>query len=283
MQTFMFPTRKTLGAIPGVAAGALLTAKIPVTGKKYGFFLIGKTAGGVLLTAAQLKADIGDIVVRVNGEPFIEASATQLLVIQKYFGDSDVAGNVAGVVPIFLYPRDLATYEERKALAWGTVGLTSITLEVKITGVAQLASLELFEYSSDENEVLGTHMRIRRYPHTFATTGAQDISDLTNNQPDMAYRALIIEKNTADITNASCRVNNAMVYDQVPECLNDVLNEDGGRKAQAGYYVMDFGNIRDLRGMLPMKDITDFRQQIVWATNAPTNYNIIALQFKGLK
>ncbi len=283
MQIFMFPTTRGLGTIPGVAAGALLTAKIPTNGKKYGFFLLGKTAAGVALTAAQLNADIGDIVVRVKGEAKIEASCTELLMIQKYLGDANVAGNISGIVPIFLTPRDLATYQERRALAWGTADIDSITIEIKIVGVAQLASLELFEYASDEQEVLGTHLTIRRFPHSFASTGVQEISDLVSNVPDMAYRTIFLQKNTADITNVSCKVNNALVYDQVPEALNNVLNEDGNRKAQSGYYAIDFSRIRDLAGMLPMKGITDFRVTPTWATNAPASYNIIGIIYKGLK
>ncbi len=283
-QTFMFPTVRSLGTVPGVAAGAKLNVKIPPSGVKHGFFLICKTAGGVALTAAQIKADLGDIIIRIKGETKIEASATELLIIQKYFGDANVAGNVSGVLPIFLTPRDLATYQERKALAWGMSGIDSITMEINVVGVAQLATLELFEYATDEQNVaLGTHLTIRRFPNAFATTGVQEVSDLLNNVPDMAYRTLFIQKNTATITGVSVKVNNSLAYDNVAEPLNDVLNEDGNRKAQSTHYAIDFSRNRDLSGMLPMKGITDFRVSVTWATNAPTSYSIIGLIYKGLK
>ena len=280
---FMFPTVRSLGSIAGVAAGAKLTAKIPAMGVKHGFFLRCKTAGGVDLTAAQIKADLGDVIIRLKGEPKIEASATELLIIQKYFGDANVAGNIAGILPIFLTPRDLSTWQERKALAWGMADVDSCTIEINVVGVAQLASLELFEYATDEVQNLGTHLTIRRFPNAFSTTGVQDISDLVNNTPDMAYRALFIQVNTATITDLTCKVNNQLVYDHVPPALNDVLNEDGCRKAQATHYCVDFGRIRDLAGMLPMKNVTDFRVSPTWATNAPASYNIIGLIYKGLK
>lgn len=284
MGAFLFPTIKSLGSIPGVAAGARLTAKIPTTGKKYGFFLRGKTAGGVDLTAAQLNADVGDIIIRVNGEPKIEASCTELLMIQQYFGAAFVGNNVSGIIPIWLYPPDLATWDERKALGWGMNGVQSVTMEVSILGVAQLSTLELWELSSDEDEVMGTHLMIRRFPHTFAATGDQDISDLVNNQPDMAYKCVFIQKpGTSTITKVTCKVNNQLVYDQVPEPLNNVINQYGEHQVQAGYYCLDFAKIEDLRGMLPMKNITDYRQTITWATAAPNNYQMIAILYKGLK
>jgi len=281
----MFPTIRSLGSIAGVAAGAKLTAKIPPTGVKHGFFLRCKTSGGADLTAEQIKADLGDIIVRIKGEPKIEASATELLMIQKYFGDANVAGNISGVLPIFLTPRDLATYQERKALAWGMANVDSVTIEINVVGVAQLASLELFEYATDEDNVnLGTHLTIRRFPNSFSTTGVQDIADLVNNTPDMAYRTLFIQKpGSSTITDLTVKVNGTLVYDHIPEPINDVLNEDGNRKAQTRYYGIDFSRIRDLAGMLPMKDVTDFRVSPTWATAAPTSFNIIGIIYKGLK
>lgn len=285
MPTFTFPTIRKLGSIAGVANGALLTADIPNRGTHYGVFLRGRTSAGVLLTAAELKADIGLITLRIKGEPKVEATATELLMLQKHYGDADVASNVDGVVPVFLYPRNLATWQEKRALAWGMRDVSSFTIEIALAAsLAQLASLELFTLSSDEERNLGTHVMIRRFGLNYASTGDHEVTSLLKDTRDIAYKSLFVNKpGSSTITGVSVKVDGFLVYDNVPEELNKVLIEDGKQKAQSGYYPIAFDKNGDLSGMLSMDGVKDFRPVITWATAAPNAYTILAEIYAGLK
>lgn len=280
-----FPVLKRLGSIRGIANGAVATAEIPARGTHYGIFLYARTSAGVALTAAQMKADIGDIIIRVNGEQKLELSATQLLELQKYYGDAEVAGNISGVIPIFLYPRNLATWIEKALFAYGMANVDSFTIDIKLaSSLAQLSTLDLWTYSTDEVRNLGQHIVFRRFPQNFAATGLQEISTLVKEGDDVAYKSLHIEiPGSSVIDYVTLKVDGNLVHDQVPVGLNNVLGEDGKRKEQSGYYTIALDKINDLSGMLSMQDVKDFRQQINWLTAAPNNFNIIAEMIKGLK
>ena len=273
---FVAPMLKKLGSVRGIAAGALATAELPAKGTHYGLFLYARTAGAVPLTRAQIIADVGDVIVRVEGEQKFELSSKQILDLQKYYGDSDNAGNIDGVVPIWFYPRGLATWQEKMVYGYGMADVKSFTVDTKITGVAQLSTLDVWTYSTDENRVLGPHLTIRRFPQNFPTTGLQEISSLLKGGSDTAYKALHIELNTGTIDYVTCKVDGTLIHDQVPPNLNQIMNEETGRKFQAGYYSLAFDKINDLKGLLPMADVADFRQQINWITAAPGNFSIIA-------
>lgn len=282
---FTFPTVRKLGSIAGVANGALLTADIPNRGTHYGIFLRAKTSAGVLLTAAEIKADIGLVTLRIKGEPKIEATSTELLMLQKHYGDADVASNVAGILPIFLTPRNLATWQEKRALAWGMKDVSSFTIEINLAAsLAQLASLELFTLSSDEDRNLGTHVMLRRFGLSHASVSDQEVTSLLKDTQDIAYKALFISKpGSSTISGVSVKVDGSLVYDNVPEELNNVLIEDGNQKAQTGWYPVAFDKNGDLSGMLSMNGVKDFRPVISWATAAPNSYVLLAEIYAGLK
>lgn len=282
-QSFLFPTFKDLGTLPGIAAGAKINVTIPPNGKKYGWALHCTGAGGDL-TVAQIKNDIGKIIIRVNGQPLWEATATELLMLQQAMGAAIVNNNVAGVLPILITPQDLPLWSDRKTFGWGMQGINAVTMEINLTsGLATLTGLELWEYSSDEVQSMGTHMQFREFPRAFSSTGDDNISDLVNNQDDLAYKGFFIQiPGTSTITKVSVKLNNQLVYDQVAPVINQVFGQYGQHQLQTGWYFVDFSMIRDLSGMLPMKGVTDFRTTITWATAAPTSYVIKALLYKGL-
>jgi hypothetical protein len=282
---FSFPTIRSLGSIAGVANGAFLTADIPNRGTHYGVFLRGRTAAGVLLTPAQLNADIDLITLRINGEPKIELTCTEALMLQQHYGAADSADNVNGIVPIPLHPRNLATWQEKRALAWGMKDVRSFTIEINLAAaLAQLSSLELWTLSSDEERNLGTHVLVRRFGQNYASTGEHEITSLLKDTAEIAYKSLFINKPGAStITAVSVKADGVLVYDRVPEELNQVIIEDGKQQVQTGYYPVCFDSNGDLSGMLSMAGIKDFRPQVTWATAAPNSYMIIAEIYAGLK
>lgn len=282
---YIFPTTRKYGSIPGVANGALLNYEIPNRGTHYNVNMLCKTSAGVLLTAAQIMADIDLVTLYINGAPKMEFTSTELMMLQKHYGDANVAGNVAGVLPIFLYPRNLATWAEKAAMAWGMNDVNSFTISIKLAAsLAQLSSIELSTESTNENRKLGTHLMYRRFGLSFAATGDEEITSLLKDTANMAYKGLFLNiPGSSVISYVSCKVDGTLTYDQVTPAQNQVLLEAGKQKPQSGWFKIAFDVNGDFSGRLSMNGVKDFRPIVTWATAAPNSHIALAEIYAGLK
>lgn len=269
-------------SVRGISAGAIATTEIPTTGTHHVLYLRCLTAAGVALTAAQIKADIGDIIIRLNGEQIIEASSTFLLDRQKYYGDAISADNVAGIIPIYFIRPHLPTHAGRAVTALGMLGMDSFTVDVKVTAVAQLASIEVLSEVDSTSRRLGQHIRVAKHPQSFATTGLQEISSIPRYGNDVAFMALHIEKNAGTFEKVTVKLGGNALFEDIDPNLNQVLLEAMKRTPQAAYFSVDFAKNNDLLALLPMAGVQDFRQQITWKTAAPTTFNIYSESIHGL-
>jgi len=277
--------------ITGIAAGNIATGQVAVGRTYYGLYLRCLTAAGVELTRAQILADISDIIVRLDGEQIIVADATFLLDLQKYYGDSDVAGNVDGIIPIPFTRRTLPSNLERMVLALGTAfnkegnPVKSLEISVKVIGVAQLATIEVYSLSTEEKRKIGRHIRIKKFAQSFATTGEQEVNSLPLEGSSIGYLALHFTESAGQIDQLNVKVNSVDLYDEVPTNLQKVFLADRKRTKQAGYAYADFGEKDTVNSLLPMQNVQDFRVNLVWnpAAGAPGNYAIYAEQIHGLE
>lgn len=269
-------------SVRGIAAGAVATVEIPTNGTHHATYLRCLTAAGVPLTRAQIIADIGDIIVRLDGEQIVEASATFLLDLQKYYGDGLGAGNVDGIIPLVWVRPHLATFPERIVTALGMANINSFTIDVKILGVAQLSSIDVISEVDATPRRLGQHVRITRHPQSFATTGLQEISTLPRWGNDVAYVAMHVEKNAGTFDKVTVKLGGNAIFEDIDPNLNQVNLVKMGRTPQAAYFSVDFAKNNDLLSLLPMAGVQDFRQQITWKTAAPTTFNIYAETIHGL-
>jgi hypothetical protein len=266
----------------GIAAGGRAAINIPTTGTHYALFLECTTAAGVALTRAQIIADVGDIIVRIDGTEIITATATFLLDLQKYYGDAIGAGNVNGYIPIFFTPAHLPSFAERAVYALGTSNIGVISVEAAIVGVVVLKIMNVYSEVTPEVRVLGTHLRIKRFPQSFATTGNQEITTLPKEGAQVGYRALHVENPAGSlVTYATIKIGGNAIFDTISAGLNKVLLQRESRTPQTLYYHIDFAKNRSLDSYLPMANVQDFRQTLNWDV-APTNFNIYAEQIWGL-
>lgn len=209
--------------IRGIAAGAIATGEVPTVGTHYATFLRCLTAAGVALTPAEIKADVGTIIVRINGVQIIEATSTFLLDLQKYYGDAIGAGNVNGIIPISWARQHLATDQERSVFALGMADVSSFTVDVNVIGVVKLASIEVLSEVTPEVRRLGQHIRISKFPQSFATTGLQEITTLPKEGSDVGYLALHIEKSTGTIDKVTVKLGGNNIFEEVDPNLDQVL------------------------------------------------------------
>jgi len=282
----MFTQIQKQANMQGIAASAVATTKIPSAGTLYALYFRCLAADGVTsLTVAQIKAAIGNIIIRIDGEQIMEATATFFLALQKYYGDSIVAGNVNGVLPIYFAQPTFATFPERSLFAIGMKNIGAFTVDMNILSTAVLSSIQVFAEVTAESRNVGQHVRIYKHPQTFATTGDQEINSLPKSEITAAYKALHIEtgSDTGGIDRVTVKVGGNAVFDQVDSVLNGVLLSRDMRTTQSGFYHVDFCRSRDLTGMIPMAGLQDWRQIITWnSAAAPSNYNIYSEQIWGL-
>lgn len=269
-------------SVRGIAAGAVATVEIPTTGTHHALYLRCLTSAGVALTRAQILADIGNIILRINGETIMECDVQLFLDLQKYYGDADGAGNVDGIIPIYFTRPHLATFSERIVTALGMSNVQSFTVDVVVDAVAQLSSIEVISEVDATKRVLGQHMRIAKHPNSFATTGLQEISTLPRYGNDVAYCALHIEKNAGTFEKVTVKLGGNAIFEDIDPNLNQVLLEKNRRTPQTGYFHVDFAKNNDFLSLLPMAGVQDFRQQITWKTAAPTTFNIYSETLHGL-
>jgi hypothetical protein len=268
--------------IRGIAAGAIATGEIPTVGTHYGTYLRCLSAAGVALTPTEIKAAIGNIIIRINGVQIVEASATFLLDLQKYYGDAIAAGNVNGIIPISWARPHLATDQERSVFALGMADVSSFTIDVNVTSVVVLASIEVLSEVTPEVRYLGQHIRINKFPQSFATTGLQEITTLPKEGNGVGYLALHIEKSTGTINKVTVKLGGNNIFEEVDPNLDQVLLQKSLRTPQGSYFHVAFDRSNDLAGVLPMAGVQDFRQQITWSGVAPNNYNIYTERIFGL-
>ncbi len=267
----------TLGPI---SAGSVATASIPADGFHTGLYLYAETSGGVALTPAQIKTDIGLITVYHDGVAVASLTATEALLMQEYYGDAFGEENQDGVIPIPFIEPHLPTDKQRVGYGHGMEDINNYTIEVKITSVTQVATLHAFAEFTDERAPLGPHFRITRYSRNFGQAAEEEINDLPKNNPAMGYMALFLIS-TAVVTDFTVRYNNRIILGDVPTNLNKQRQLANWRTPQDGMTVIDFGLSRDLGGFIPMAGCQDFRVTLNWAT-APDAYILLAKQVYGV-
>lgn len=272
--------------VVGVAANTTATARIPTTGTHFGLILNCLQAGGTAQTIANMKTAITNIVIRHNGEQIMEGTSTLFLDLQKYYNDAYVGGaaNVAGVLPIPFAPNHFLNFEERRLFAVGTADIQTMTVDISLGTLTTLSSIEVYSEISPEIAPRNQHIRIKKYPQSYATTGVQEIPTLPLEGPSVGYKALHIENGTNPgvIADATLKVGNYAIHDQIKAAVNTVILNLCRRTPQSAYYHLDLGKNNAITSFLPMAGIQDFRLLINWTTT-PTNFNVYAEEIFGLK
>jgi len=264
--------------ITGIANGAKVTGTVPASGVHTALYLRCLHSTGVALTAAEIIADIGDIVIRLGNRTIIDADARFLLARQQYYGSAHSADNVDGIIPIDYTRPYLESPAERIRTALGMQGQTSYSIEIDLAAsLTHLAIIEVYSESLDVVRPLGEYVEVRKLPLNFASiAGTHEIGDMPgrmdNNRAYLALHAYMATTDAAfDVVTV--KANSRDVFAEVPVKLNQVNLEKAGRQAQTNFYHIDFAVKNHVQSRLRMGSIQDFRQQITFSgTAAPGSY-----------
>lgn len=278
--------RKQAGA-KGVQSNGIATADIPAVGRHYAYVFEFKTAAGAALTQAQIKSEVSEIRVKINGEVIVEASPAFLFARHNYYYTNLGAPVNDGVLILPWHAPQLDTAAQRAFYPLGTEDVRDITVEFVTGTLTNLAVIDVYVSSTNERTILGPHLRIKKHPQTFNTTGEQVISDLPFG-PDQALLAYHIGLGTTPgvLKEVSLIGDNVQLLDRVTLPVQTAMLELGGRTLQADYFPIDYGVNNEFMGYFRFvrngRLIQDWRQILNWSTSPGGLYNIYSEHIHNL-
>jgi hypothetical protein len=276
-----------------IAGAGLEVVNFNIGGVIHGFGFDCRKAAAATMTEAEIEADVGKILIKVDGEPKIEMTAAEAIDIWRYrHAQYGAAFTVASVVPI--YTNFLGTWDrvvDRSALAWGTKDVHSITAEITISAVATLATIDPFLLvEPDATRTLGKHYCVRRLASSWASASLQQLDKvLPFGFPDVNLQAIHLHQGAGagvftDVTlkaSSGFGVDND-IFPTLNLAQHNILLHDHRRTAQTGWFHMDLGLLNDTVAGLDLGAVTNLRADITWATNAPLAYTILCEEIRGL-
>lgn len=270
---------KKYANMSGVATGALATMDMPVGGTHYAYFLRCLNSSDAEVTVAQMKSELDEIRVLIDGETAMDVTSTFLLELQQYYYASRDAANVDGIIPIY-WSRDFlpsvigsnVAALQGDVFALGNRNINNITIEVKCGTLTNIAKIEVFAQRVDAPTDLGQFVRVQKYPQNYGTTGTNVVDNIPA-EPRTAHLAYHVKHATGVLDDALLIVNGTDRL-RLPASLNQVISEKSGRDPQSGITTVAFDLQNNLGGFLPMAGVQDLRLELAWSSAAPNNFDI---------
>lgn len=265
--------------VSGIAASGRSTGKIETRKTIHALAFIASD-GGVGETRAHIINDIGNIVIRADGIVIRELTATQILDLYKHYNDDMGAFTVEGVIliPFAQSAFDLSQINNEYALGMLRNG-NPISLTYEINYNAALATVDKIEVRAivdDREREFGLHTRIVPHTRSFASTGAQDITDLPKGDGTSSVLAYHFVLGAGTISKITVKEGSSEVYNQVPRELVEIMLNNAGRKVQSGYFHLPFNLDNDPRSKQYLGPATaHWLVQPNWSVSPAGSYTII--------
>lgn len=280
------PYLKKFQNFSNIASNTIASITIPPVGTFYSLYFRFLTGAGAELTKANIESQVANVSVRINGELIIDATAAELNMLHKFYGDAKAADVVDGILKIDFARGNLTLPLEKWQYAIGTVGINSIEVQMRLGTVTNLAQVEVFAYLTDEERPIGPHVRIMADTLTHGAASPHEYPSLPL-QPGTAYLALHIGLGAGTLTETSLILDDVQFVHSAPASVLQALLEHHKRNPQTGYRHLSFDVFDEVLGFLPLlkangTQVKDFRLRNVW-TVAPTTHRVIHERVYGLK
>lgn len=242
-----------------LTSSQITTLQIPAGGKIQSLALAFFTSAGALVTEAQIRSELTNIRLTLNGQDVVNASPTQILDLYEAMGvHVESPSAVAGVVELNLGRLLFVDPVLKDIFGFGTADISSIQVQVTAGTLSAIASVQVVTERSPVNENLGTYCRYINYAQSFNSTGDHTVDTLPRDV-NSSYLALLINDGASGtITHGEVRVNSSTIREKLNIGVNDLFNSNKGYAQPAGYFVHAFAD-GTLRGQLPMLGVTDLR------------------------
>lgn len=242
-----------------LTTGQIATLQIPVNGKIQSLGLIFYTSGGAPVTEAQIRAEIGNINLRLNGRDIINAPVTMLLDLYEAYGTRvGVPTAVAGTVELNIGRLIFLDPFIRNAVGFGTADVSSIQVQVTAGTLSAIASVKAVSQRLPVNENLGTYCKFINYPQSFNTTGDVTVDTLPRDANSSYLAVMTDDGASGTITFGEVRVNSLSITDKLDSALNALFTSNKGLIQPSGYYMYNF-NDGQINSNIPMLGVTDLR------------------------
>ena len=272
-----------------IAPSAVLTSELPKAGTYMGL-LLSCLDGGVDETVAQIIVEMTNIRVSVNGVDIVDASSATLFSLYSYYHGGRNASELAGLLPI-RFARDHLPNAQAEVFGLGMRGVNSFTLEVTMGGtVDDVDQIQIRSEKRDIDQPVGQHVRLEKFPRSFASTGVQEVTDIPieANAGTLAFHIEFDGSgSTATTLTEVIVIANGTEVLKLPETTAQYLAEKAGREWQLdttanALFSVDFSLFDDLSGFLSHDGLTDLRLQLKWGGAAPDTFTVIREGVFGL-
>ena len=242
-----------------LTSNTVSTLQIPAYGKIQSLFLRFTTGAGADNTEAEIRAQVGNIRLTINGRDIVNCTAARLYDLYEVMGpNATVPAGTNGVLELNIGRLVFTDPQVRDLFGFGTADVTSIQVQVTAGTLTTVASVQAFTARQAINENLGTYCRFIDYPQSFNSTGDHTVDTLPR-EINSDYLAVMASTGASGtITFGECRVNNATVIERTPLNVNAVFLSNDRLAQPSGYYVYHFAD-GSLFGRLPMQGVTDLR------------------------
>lgn len=267
-----------------LTTGQVTTIQIPPYGKIHDLVLSFTTAAGAAGAEADIRSEIANIRLTINGVDHVNCSPTQLLDLYESLSGSKVGSpaGIAGAVELNIGRLVMTDPLMRNAFGFGTADVQTIQVAVTAGTLANIANVQGFTQRTRESEKLGVRCKYLSYQRNFNATG-EDTFDTLPRDPDTSYLALMVNDGASGtITTGQVKVDNVTVQDPAPQAINNQLLSNNGYQAVAGYYIYSFMDSSPY-SRLPMVNVADFRITTNFSVAAgAAGYAVAALSVIGL-
>lgn len=217
------------------------------------------TDGGVTSTEAEIRAEVGNVRLTINGTDVINTTAANLLEIYELAGTRvGTAAGLPGYLELNVAPLLYLDPAVRDLFGFGTADVNSIQVSVTMLTATTIDGAQLITAREAVNENLGMYCTVIDYPQNFNATGDHTVDTLPRDL-NQAYLAVLTSDGASGTqTFGEVRVNSQTLIERLNRSVNAVAVNERGFFQPAGFYTYVFTD-GSLKVRLPMNNVADLR------------------------
>lgn len=250
----MFNFQRKLPSFSVVSPGSTAAVLIP-RGPTYQCIVLSYKRNGVDATEAQVKSDLKQIRLKINGTTRFEVSGKHLVdCLNKYYG----IGFTAGQIVIPLTRPWHKTIEGEENLGWGTKNLDTFGLEVDVDAAAVTPTLSAEALILPFERDLGAIVEVHELVYSNAAAGQFEIPQLPRGNGDL----IAIHLDSAAVTTAEAFLNQVPAIEGNADITKTIQTWMSERSPQTGYKHLDALVRNRVGDAWPLRGVEDFRLKL---------------------
>ena len=263
------------------------TFQVPRYDKIMSIMLHFTTGAGATATEADVRAEIGQIRLSINGQDVVNSLAPAIYDAYEVMGVRvSSPGGIGGVLELNMGPLIYKDPFAQEMLGFGTANIDTIQVSITAGTLNNIANCQIItaRIPTPVPQNRGPYCRFIDYNQSASGAGEVTVDTLPRD-PNTAYLMLMVSQGSTTITAGELSVNSRRIRELLNTSVNAQMMSNFGLTQIGGYYVYNFCD-GTLTGRLPMKDadgkqIGDFRIKTTFA-GVPNNYAIRALTVENM-